>query len=138
VLVAFEHGCVDHPYILGSLWNGRDEPPESNQDGQNNHRTLRSRSGHVVRFNDRDGSETIEIIDKSGQNRIVISSAENSITVQAQGDITIKSTSGKLALTAATGIELKSQAGVDIQAAQSINLKASAQITVKGATIHLN
>ena len=27
VLVAFEHGKFDHPYIIGFLWNGVDEPP---------------------------------------------------------------------------------------------------------------
>lgn len=137
VLVAFEHGCVDHPYILGSLWNGRDVPPESNQDGENNHRTLKSRSGHVVRLNDKNGRETIEIIDKSANNKIVISTADNSITVEAQGDITIKSVSGKLILTG-NGIEMKSQANVDIQAAQGLDLKAGAQVTVKGALIKLN
>jgi uncharacterized protein involved in type VI secretion and phage assembly len=48
VLVAFEHGQVDHPYVVGSLWNGKDNAPESNADGENNHRTLRSRSGLTI------------------------------------------------------------------------------------------
>ena len=138
VLVAFEHGRIDYPYVLGSLWNGQDKPPESNQDGENNHRTLKSRSGHVVRLNDKAGDETIEIIDKTGNNRIVIATAQNSIAIEAQGDITIKSATGKVTITAANGIEMKSQAGVTVQAAQSIDLKASAQVTVKGAIINLN
>src|SRR5215510_16339114 len=55
VLVAFEHGRVDHPYVLGCLWNGQDTAPENNNDGENNHRTIKSRSGHVVRLNDAAG-----------------------------------------------------------------------------------
>src|SRR4030095_12665202 len=94
VLVGFEHGRVDHPYVLGSLWNGQDTPPESNQDGDNNPRTIKSRSGHVVRLNDAKGGETIEIIDKTGSNKVVIDSANNTITIEAQSDITIKSASG--------------------------------------------
>lgn len=137
VLVAFEHGCVDHPYVLGSLWNGQDTPPESNQDGENNHRTLKSRSGHVLRLNDADGREAIEIIDKSENNKIVISTADNSITVEGKGDIMIKSGSGKLTLTA-NGIEINSQAAVNIQASQGMDLKAGAQLVVKGAMIKLN
>ena len=137
VLVAFEHGRVDHPYVLGCLWNGQDTAPENNTDRENNHRTIKSRSGHVVRLNDAAGTETIEIIDKSGNNKIVVNTADNSITIEARADITIKSATGKLTLEA-NGIEAKSQAGITAQATQSMDLKANAQVTVKGTTINLN
>ena len=137
VLVAFEHGQVDHPFVVGCLWNGKDDAPESNADGENNHRTIKSRSGHILRFNDKAGSETIEIIDKTGSNKIVIDSANNSITIEAQSDITIKSATGKLTMQA-NGIEMKSQMGVSVEAAQNMDLKANAIITVKGAMIRLN
>ncbi len=137
VLVAFEHGQVDYPFVVGSLWNGRDSAPESNSDGQNNHRTIKSRSGHVLRFNDKGGSETIEIIDKTGNNKIVIDSARNTITIEAQSDITIKSSTGKLTMQA-NGIEMKSQMGVSVDAAMGIDIKANAVVTVKGAMIRLN
>jgi uncharacterized protein involved in type VI secretion and phage assembly len=159
VLIAFEHGQVDHPYVIGSLWNGKDEAHESNSDGENNNRTMKSRSGHVLRFHDKSGSEkieiisqsghqlrlddksgneTIEIIDKSGSNKIIIDTANNSITIEAKSDITIKSSTGKLTMQAASGIEMKSQAGISVQAASSMDLKAGAQVTVKGAMIQLN
>ena len=137
VLVAFEHGRADHPFVLGGLWNGKDDPPESNANGENNHRTIKSRSGHVVRLNDTSGSETIEIIDKTGKNKIIINAAENSITVEANSDITIKSTTGKLTMEA-VGVEIKSKAGVTVQATQGMDLKANANVTVKGAIIQLN
>jgi phage baseplate assembly protein V len=137
VLVAFEHGQVDHPFVLGSLWNGKDTPPESNANGENNHRTIKSRSGHVLRFNDKSGNETIEIIDKTGSNKIVIDSANNSITIEAKSDITIKSATGKLTMQA-NGIEMKSQMGISAEAATNMDLKANAIVTVKGAMIRLN
>jgi uncharacterized protein involved in type VI secretion and phage assembly len=137
VLVAFEHGLVDHPFVVGSLWNGKDGAPESNADGENNHRTLRSRSGHVLRFNDKSGNETIEIIDKTGNNKVTIDSARNTITIEANSDITIKSTTGKLTMQA-NGIEMKSRMGVSVEAAQNMDLKANAIVTVKGAMIRLN
>lgn len=137
VLVAFDHGRIDHPYVLGGLWSGVDAAPESNADGENNLRTIKSRSGHVLRFNDKSGSETIEIIDKNGNNKITIDTAKNSIAIEAHSDITIVSSTGKLTLQA-NGIEMKSQAGISMQAARSMDIKANAQVTVKGATIHLN
>src|SRR3974390_1449993 len=68
VLVAFEQGSPSAPYVLGGLWNGKDAPPESNADGHNDRRTIKSRSGHVIRLTDTKGQEQIEIIDSSGNN----------------------------------------------------------------------
>jgi phage baseplate assembly protein V len=137
VLVAFEHGQVDSPFVVGSLWNGRDTPPESNSNGQNDHRTIKSRSGHVLRFNDTNGGETIEIIDKTGSNKIVIDSTRNTITIEAESDITIKSSTGKLTMQAMS-IEMKSQTSVSVDAGTTMDLKANAVMTVKGAMIQLN
>jgi uncharacterized protein involved in type VI secretion and phage assembly len=40
VLVAFEHGDMRFPYVLGALWNGQDAPPVTNSDGTNNVRMI--------------------------------------------------------------------------------------------------
>ena len=137
VLVAFEHGSPEFPYVLGALWNGKDKAPESNDDGENNMRTIKSRSGHVVRLDDTDGSEKIEIVDGSGANSIVISTADNTITITADADITIESGSGKLILSG-NGIEIKSQTGVKVEAGANMDLKASGQLNIKGSTVNIN
>jgi uncharacterized protein involved in type VI secretion and phage assembly len=137
VLVAFEHGSPEFPYVLGALWNGKDKAPESNDDGENNMRTIKSRSGHVVRLDDTDGSEKIEIVDGSGANSIVISTADNTITITADADITIESGSGKLILSG-NGIEIKSQAEVKVEAGANMDLEASGQLNIKGATVNIN
>ena len=123
VLVAFEHGRPDFPYVVGALWNGRDAPPETNADGENNTRTLKSRSGHTIRLDDTNGNETIEIIDASAQNSITIHTADNSITLSAQGDITLQSSSGKLILQG-NGIEINSQTDIALTAGPEISLQA--------------
>jgi phage baseplate assembly protein V len=137
VLVAFEHGRPDSLYVLGGLWNGKDKPPESNADGKNNVRALKSRSGHVIRLTDTGGEEKIEIIDKSGKNSIVISTKDNTVTVTADADVTVKSTKGKLKL-AGNGVEIASQAAVKIEASQNLDLKANAQLNVKGQMVNIN
>jgi uncharacterized protein involved in type VI secretion and phage assembly len=137
VLVAFEHGLIDFPYVIGSLWNGKDTPPDNNSDGQNNRRVIKSRSGHIIRLDDKSGQEKIEIIDKTGNNKIVISTADNTITIAAKSDIVIRSDTGKLKLSG-VGVEIRSQAGVTVEAAQNMDLKASAQVNVKGAMVNIN
>src|SRR5262249_14595935 len=49
VLVAFEHGDFNQPYIVGNLWNGKDKTPEAISDAVKNGnvevRTLKTREG---------------------------------------------------------------------------------------------
>lgn len=137
VLVAFEQGQIDFPYILGSLWNGKEKPPESNDDGENNKRTIKSRSGHILRFDDTDGEEKIEIIDKSGENKITISASENTIMISAKADITIESADGKLILNG-KGVEITSTDALKIEASGDMDLKTDAQMNIKGSTVNIN
>ncbi len=137
VLVAFEHGDVRFPYVVGSLWGGKDAPPAQNDDGKNNVRVLKSRSGHVVRLTDDDGKEMIEIVDKSGKNSVVIDTAKNTITVTSDKDIVLKAAQGAIKLDAQE-VEIKSSAGMKIEAGANMDAKATGQMNIKGATVNLN
>jgi uncharacterized protein involved in type VI secretion and phage assembly len=129
VLVAFDHGDMRFPYVVGSLWNGKDAPPEDNSDGKNNRRLFHSRSGHLIRFDDKDGDEKIEIIDKTGSNSITIKSSDNSMTITCTGKLTIH---------ADQGIEMTSDADIKVKANSTIDIEASAPMTLKGAMVNIN
>lgn len=137
VLVVFEHGDVNRPYILGSLWNGKDLPPEKNEDGKNNIRLIKSRSGHKIILDDTNGSEKIEIIDKSAKNLIAIDTKTNSIKITSDKDIEILASNGKIRLDCKE-LELKSSAAAKIEAGADMNLTASGNMNIKGATVNLN
>jgi uncharacterized protein involved in type VI secretion and phage assembly len=98
VLVMFEQGEFDHPYVLGALWNGVDAPPTTNDDGKNNLRVIKSRSGHTFTFDDTDGKEKITVVDRSGKSSIVLDSASGSVSIEAEGDINLTSKSGAVAV----------------------------------------
>jgi len=137
VLVAFEHGDMRFPYVVGALWNGKDVPPATNDDGKNNVRLIKSRSGHVIRLNDEGGKETVEIVDKSGKNGILIETAANSITIRSDKDITLTAANGTITLDAQK-IAVKSSADTRVEAGAGIDLKASATMNIKGATVNIN
>ena len=137
VLVAFEHGDINMPYVIGSLWNGVDKPPETNSDGKNNIRMIKSRSGHIIRLNDKDGEEKIEIIDKSEKNSIEISTKDNKISIKSDKDIEISAPNGKLTIEA-KDIEIKSSASTKVEAGAGMDVKASATMNIKGATVNIN
>lgn len=137
VLVAFERGDARAPYVVGALWGkGRSRPPETNEDGANNRRTIRSRSGHVIRLDDTEGAERIEIVDSSGRSSIVIDSAGRTITIEAQGDLTIGSATGTLRLQGAR-IEIKASASLTARGAQ-VEIQGDAVTSVKGGLVTIN
>jgi uncharacterized protein involved in type VI secretion and phage assembly len=65
VLVAFDNGDVNFPYILGCLWNGVDKPPTD--DGINEKvRRIQTTSGHRIDLDDNTGQEKIVIRTQGG------------------------------------------------------------------------
>lgn len=137
VLVGFEQGNPEFPYILGSLWNSKDKPPETNQNSTNDHRSLTSRSGHVIRLDDTNGQEQIQIIDKSTDNSVVISTADNSIKITAQGDITIESSGGKVTIQG-NDVEIKANNSVKVDGDSSVQVSSNARTTIKGNQVAIN
>jgi uncharacterized protein involved in type VI secretion and phage assembly len=139
VLVAFEHGNVEYPYVLGALWNGKDKPPANNGDGQNNIRVWKSRSGHVVRLDDTDGAEKIEIVNAKGTESLVFDTAHNTITLTADKDVVIESKNGMVKLTGQKGVEITAPGGPGkLETAKALDVKSSGNVNVKGTVINLN
>jgi uncharacterized protein involved in type VI secretion and phage assembly len=132
VLVAFEHGDVRFPYVLGSLWNGAAKFGEAPLTQQ----LIKTASGALVRIEDKEGEERIEVIDSTTKNKIVITAKENTIVIEAEGDIAVSSTGGKVAIKGKQ-IEIAAEQGATLKG-QSVELTADQAATVKGATAELS
>jgi uncharacterized protein involved in type VI secretion and phage assembly len=136
VLVAFEHGDRRSPFVVGALWGENEEPPERNEDGRNNKRTIRSRSGHLIRLDDTEGAEKVEVVDSTGGASVVLDSAARTITVEAQGDLTIRSKGGTLRLEGLR-IEIRAGAVIDVRG-QQVQVAGAALTTIKGGMVRIN
>ena len=134
VLVAFEQGDMNSPFVLGSLWNGKDKPPAA---GNENVRVLKSRSGHTISLWDKEGEEKIEISDKTNNNRIVFDTKANSITITSDKDINLSAAKGTIKLSAQR-VEIASTAETEIEAGSDMEVKATGTMNVKGATVNIN
>lgn len=135
VLVAFDE--IGDAYILGGLWNGVDNPPDTNADGQNNKRFIKSRSGHLIRLDDTDGAEKIEIIDKSGNNTLTFDTANNTITIASAKDINLQAPQGNITLNA-KALSISSTGDTSINAQGQATVEASGSTTIKGSTVNIN
>ncbi len=140
VLVAFEHGDMNYPIIVGALWNGKDTPPKEADlsSGKNNTRVIKSRSGHLIILDDSDGKEKITVQDKTGKNSIIFDTSSNTITFSAEKDL-VFAAKGKITLKGDQGITLDSQKDVGVTSMTKVALAAassnSLELATAGATV---
>lgn len=143
ILVVFEHGDVDYPYVIGVLWNSEDTPPEANRDGKNNIKKITSRSGHEIVFNDdgEQGKEKLEIHTKGGHKIVLDDSAGQekiSITDKTEKNlISMDSMQNSINIESAAQLKIKSQV-IEIEAGGMMTVKAGATLTVQGALVKIN
>ncbi|HEV2762388.1 MAG TPA: phage baseplate assembly protein V [Pyrinomonadaceae bacterium] len=109
VLVLFEAGDPRRPYVVGSLWNGTDAPPETMDGAGNNYKkSVVSRRDIRLTMDDTEGSETLtlktplqSIEIKDGGLSVEIKDANgNSIKMEPAG-VTITA-AAKMTITAST------------------------------------
>ncbi|WP_378172703.1 type VI secretion system Vgr family protein [Aquimarina sp. SS2-1] len=81
VLIGFEGGNAERPFVMGALYNGAANPAGWKTD-KNNVKAIRTRSGHTIELNDTDKGEFITIRDKN-ENLIHIDTANNNMTITA-------------------------------------------------------
>jgi hypothetical protein len=120
VLVAFEHGDPERPYIVGALWNGVDSAPRQGfwEDegteavgskavpvpldiGRNDIKRIMTRSGHHIQLVDVAGKESIAISTPGGQKiQLIDTCAETGgrrmLCLTSPGDIFLNAPSGRV------------------------------------------
>ncbi len=135
VLIAFENGDVNSPYMLGALWNGKDTPTDKNDDDKNDRRSFTSRSGHKITFDDKDGEEKIIIMDKSEKRSITFDVKDKFIEIineEDKGTITLKA-KGKFSIETEDELDVKVKKNMTIKVEKNLKIEAN-KIELKSKT----
>lgn len=137
VLVMFQAGDMRHPIVVGGTWSQTDPPPETNEDGKNNFRLIKSRSGHRAIFDDT-GKTKVVVSDKSNAHLVSVGefgregSSPNAVEVPAQG-----SQKGVAASATTGAIKIWCQSGTLTIKGKSVEVTAGGSADIKGTQMEL-
>jgi uncharacterized protein involved in type VI secretion and phage assembly len=143
VLVGFEHGDITRPYILGSLFNGKDQPgPDLLQDKKGSFAMLSDEKAYLatkkeftIKSNDK------LIVEITGN---VEEKYKADWTNETTGKVTLKGTQGinaegqNVNIKGSAGVKIESQAGVTIESNATVTLKvggSSVEVSPMGVKI---
>lgn len=141
--IAYENGNVHRPFVIGSLWIGKNKPPEAIQDGKNEVYKFITPNKSYVEFTDTKGKEKITAATPKKRTAILddekkqmsVTDGKTSITIDEGKGLTEIKCDKKLTIKVGSGVTIEcdgTTGAVKIKANKSINLEA-AQINVKAS-----
>ena len=106
VLIVFEGGDPRRPYVIGSLWNGKDTPPESMDGaGKNFKKVLRSRNGVKLTMDDTDGREQF-ILETPGGQKLTLKDGPGAVEIVDSNGNSIKMETSGITITASAKVTI--------------------------------
>lgn len=161
VMVMFLAGDIHHPVIIGGGWSSADPPPETNADGKNDFRLIKSRAKHRLIFDD-SGSTKVVLTDNGDRHMLDVGShakqgsSPNALDVPALGSSqgvsaaamsgslniwcpngTLKVRAKSFQVTASEGADLKGGSDLSMRATGAANISATGGGKFQGATLKI-
>ena len=116
VMVDFEQGNAERPFVCGALFNKDSGVDEKWYPGDNEVKAIRTNNGHTIEIHDKKKGGFIKIYDNKKNNYVV--------TLSTDGDAKIKISSSK-------DIEINAKNDINIHADHDININADHDINVE-------
>jgi Rhs element Vgr protein len=134
VLVTFINNDPRYPIITGALYNAKNKPKEE-PDEKNQFKSIYSRSGIKIRFDDED---EILVIETPGGNSFTLDDKNKNINVKDMTGNSLLLEESGIVLDSPKDIKLSAKGNIDITAKGGINMKATGDAKVDGANIQLS
>jgi hypothetical protein len=146
VVVMFVGGDVSQPVIVGGVWSKADFAPEPNQDGANNFRGYRSRTGHRLILDD-SAQVKVVLADKTATNVLGVGqfakagagpnacavykppmSAATGVALSTmEGKLELSCPDGALLVVADDSIKISSKTSIDVVAGSQLELDGTSE-----------
>jgi uncharacterized protein involved in type VI secretion and phage assembly len=105
VFVIFVNGDPRMPVIVGGLWNGNSQPPETISGGRNRRKVIRSKNGVTITMDDQDGQEQF-IVETPGGQKITLKDGPGAILIEDSNGNSTKHESAGITVTASAKVTI--------------------------------
>lgn len=166
VLVAFEQGNIEKPYVIGCLYKDSDKTLAKNAEESNRYKSITTRHGSTIRFSDDKEDEeghkdiievitagedhkfimdnerrVIHLTDKDKKNQIKISTEEDNgnILITTDKKLTIKVGDNiELIMNASNGTVTIKSNKLKVEASEDIKLESNSKAEITGPNVKLD
>ena len=124
VLIAFEEGNIARPVVMGSIYHNNNG--NSNVQNNNHIKSMSTRSGHLIQFDDSDSTQGITVTDRKG-NVINIDTQNNNITITALENMTLNAKN--MQINVQENLDIKVQKDMTVTVTNNLSTSAT-QVSV--------
>ncbi|MFE5111328.1 VgrG-related protein [Streptomyces sp. NPDC056663] len=138
VLVAFDRGALDHPFVIGGLYNGMDKPTA---DPEKVPLYDASAKNVAVRhtLSDRDGNRVDLLSQKTGRRKqgVRIASGDNKLKInldRTNTEITVDS-DGSVSIKGSKSVSVEAGTDLTLSARRELTIKSGGRLSIEGGGI---
>jgi uncharacterized protein involved in type VI secretion and phage assembly len=134
VMVGFEGGNAEKPYIIGSLYHGKNKPDGKWPDKDNNFKGIITASKLKIEF---DEKKKITTIETPGGNKAVLSDDGKSIVLEDLNKNKVELKPDGITLDSQKDIKIESKGSITIDATGAVKIGSKADVKVDGMNVNL-
>jgi type VI secretion system secreted protein VgrG len=134
VIVGFEGGDAERPYLIGSVYNGLNKPDAVLSDKDNSFKGIVTGSKLKIEFDDKKKITTIET---PAGNKVILNDDQKTIIMQDQNNNKVELGSGGITLESVKDIKITSKSKITIEGTAGVDISSKADAKVTGLNVDL-